>query len=297
MKKKLILGIIMLVLLAALNVNAETKKEKPLGSNYIIIFQVTDYTPKIAETVEYIFKNMLKAEDRLTLFSPVKPYNFSQKTRQAQSVEKLIKLTKSVLKRDIIGGTASYKQILGSMKQAVIEIGSEINGGGFGSSSGVSTLKNQLVNYKTLLKEMRNLRKLNETFFLKLADMLKKLDGKSYIYIVYQKELRIIPNRDVMEALRKNPDIKFDAMEVFAHDSSEEFINIENVSKALNASSTTLNLFYIKGKEKKRRGMEIKEFSGDVYNVFSKLAKATGGMVISTSKPKAAFEKVGKDKG
>ncbi len=204
-------------------------------SNYIIIFQVNEYNSKLDDAVEYLYKNVIKPQDRLTIITPVKAYEISQKTRQAQTVEKLVKLTSNILKRDIVNGSSSYHQILTQMTQMIVDIDNGV-GESAGSSSGKGTgnmdtndLKNHLVTYRQLLAEMRNLRKLNETLFLKMAEMYKKLTGKNYIYIIYQKELRIVPDRDVMENLRNNPDLRFDVIDVFIKDEGEEFLDVKKV--------------------------------------------------------------------
>jgi hypothetical protein len=38
--------------------------------------------------------------------------------------------------------------------------------------------------------------------------------------------------------------------------------------------------------------MEAKEFSGDIYNVFSKIAKETGGTVMIASRAGAALKEI-----
>lgn len=291
MKNLSIFAILIMVLLTSSILNGQVNSIVK-GSNYIFIFHVSDYNSKLSDAVEYIFKDVIKPEDQLTIFSPVKPYSFSKKTRSSQSKEKLIELTKNVLKKDIELGMSNYKEILIQMKQLVVGIGAGL---GITNESGPGAfplgLKANLVSYRQLLDEMRNLRKLNENLFLKIAEKLKNLKEKNYIYIIYQKELRIIPGHVVMETLRNNKDIGFDAMEVFRQDENKEFINIKKVSKALNESAITLNFLYIKANEKRLSGTELKEFSGDVYSIFSKLAKATGGVVCATSNPRAALKK------
>ncbi len=298
MKKNFLYGFIIIILVLftslALKGNVPTEK-KAGGSIYIIIFQLTDYNPKIGDTVEYIFNNMIKPQDQLIIITPVKPYTFSQKTRQSQTREQLIKLTQNVLKRDIVSGTVNYHQILNRMTQLVLEIGDGVgstsSGGGMGGgTTNTSTIKTQLVTYRQLREEMKNLRKLNEKLFIKFSEIFKK----GIIYVVYQKELRVIPDRDVMEALRDNQDVRFDAMEVFLQENTDEFLDVKKVGKLLSDAAITLHFFYIKSKEIRRQGTKIKEFSNDVYNSFSNLAKTTGGIVVTTPKPEAAFKKTNK---
>jgi hypothetical protein len=81
-------------------------------------------------------------------------------------------------------------------------------------------------------------------------------------------------------------------MEVFSQENTKEFIDVKKVGKLLSDAAITLHFFYVKSKERRRQGMEMKEFSNDVYNSFSNLAKTTGGMVITTPKPEAAFKKI-----
>lgn len=295
MKKKFLYGFIILLLFTsfALKGNVPTEK-KDGGSTYILIFQLTDYNPKIGDTVEYIFKNMIKPQDQLIIITPVKPYTFSQKTRESQTQEQLIKLTQNVLKRDIVTGTANYHEILNRMTQLVLDIGDGVGstpsaglpGGGPGPPD-TSDIKTQLVTYRQLRGEMKNLRKLNEKLFIRFSEIFKK----GIIYVVYQKELQVIPDRDVMEALRNNQAIRFDAMEVFLQENTDEFLDVTKLGKVLSDAAITLHFVYIKSKEKRRQGTEIKEFSNDVFNSFSKLAKTTGGIVVTTSKPEAAIKK------
>jgi hypothetical protein len=267
--------------------------EKTGGSIYIIIFQLTDYDAKVADTVEYIFKHMIKPQDQLIMLTPVKPYTFSQQTRQSQTREQLIEQTQKVLKRDIVSGTVNYHQILNRMTQLVLDIGDGVgdtSSGGGGMSvtlTNVNTIKEQLITYRQLREEMKGLRKLDEKLFIKFCELFKK----GIIYVVYQQELQVIPNRDVMEALRNNKDVRFDAIEVFLQENTAEFLDVTKLGQMLSDAAITLHFFYIKSKEARKQGIEMKEFSNDVYNAFSNLAKTTGGIVETTSKPEAAFKK------
>lgn len=262
---------------------AEEPKER---SNYILIFQATEYDSKIGDAIDFFFKEILKPEDHLSIITPANPYNFSPQTRQAYPIEKLIERAKEVLKRDITVSVVNYQQILEGMMQLVREISGDNTTATMGGD-----LKNYLVQYRQLLENMRSLRKVNENLFMQLAGLFKKETGKNYLYIFYQKELRIIPNRNVLQNLKQSYQYKADATELFEQDNDEEFLDLENVSMALQDAKVILNFIYLNKNAKPTGGMEYKEFSGDVYNVFSKLAAATGGFVEATSKPEAVLKK------
>jgi hypothetical protein len=268
--------------------------EKENRNNYILVFQVAEFNSEIASTIEYFFNKILQPQDQLSIVTPQKAYSYSYKTRKNHSKEELIIRTKNICRRDITIGAVHYNQILEAMIQIVLEIG-----GGIESSSGSnrSDLRSQLVKYRQLIKEMYHIRKLNNDWFQKVSEYFKNKKGKNYLYIFYQRELKVVPARDAMENLRNNPDFKFDAMEVFGIEFDKEFLDIRMLKQIFKESAVTLNFIYIKKKARRRRGMEMKEFSGDIFNLLSQLSKATGGEVIATSKPEKALEKIVKTGG
>jgi hypothetical protein len=283
MKKYFVLGLLTAMFFPVFTAagNAATGEETAARCNYILIFQASEYTSKMGDAVNFFFRNMLKPEDHLSIITPANPYNFAPQTRQAYPIEKLISRTQDVLKRDISIGAANYQQILDGMMQLVREI-SGVTGGG--------DIKSSMIQYRQLLANMRNLRKLNENLFMKLAELFKKETGKNYLYVFYQEELRIIPNRKTLQKLKDSLEFNADTVELFEAENSEEFLNVENVSMALKDASVTLNFIYINKDDKQREWMEVKEFSGDIYSVLSKLATATGGQIESTSKPEAVLK-------
>lgn len=296
MKKLFLLTLLITVALPALGMsgNAAAAEKPNVRSNYILIFQATEYDSKIGDAIDFFFKKILKPEDHLSIITPVNPYNFSPQTRQTYPIEKLIERTKDVLKRDITIGVANYQQILANMMQLVRDIsGNMVSGADASASSSTalsSDLKSSLGQYRQLLENMRNLRKLNENLFMQLAGLFKKETGKNYLYIFYQKELRIIPNPNALQRLVQSYEYKADATELFESDRDEAFLNTETVGMALKDASVTLNFIYLNKSGKTGGGMEYKEFSGDVYNALSKLATATGGFAETTSKPEAALK-------
>jgi len=291
MKKTfLMVCLILTTLLATTPFNLDAEQ----GTNYVLIFQLTEYNSKIGDAVDFFLNKVLKPEDQLILLSPVQLYNFSPQTRQKNPIPVLVKQTQKVLKKDTTMASAGYEQVLNSMIRVVQEI-SAGNDPSYSMSGGTQTgtdMKVYLVQYRQLLANMRELRKLNENFFLDISGKLKNAPGNTVFYLFYQKELRVIPSRAAMDSLQQNAQYKFDAAELFLGESDEEFIDIAKVTEVLKASRITFNFIYLNKDGKRKQGMEFKEFSGDVYNVFSKLAKGTGGFVETTSKPEAVLKKV-----
>lgn len=302
MKKKFLFVFLISILLAVTAMSAGAPPAKSAkGNNYIFIFQVTRYDLNIDGAVDFIFNDIIKPKDSLTIFTPVKSYSFSKNTRRTQPKKKLVEVTKKVLKRDISIGTADYNRMLENMAQLIRELN---DAGGTGSSNsttgstalqGASTIKNTLVNYRQLLDNIKSLRKLDEPFFLGLAQTCKNLEGKNYLYILYQKELRPIPRNSLISDLKDIQEIRFDVMSLFETGIDKDIMDVEKVGQAMKDGSVTVNFIYINLEIGKGMSTELKEFSTDIYGAFSKLARVTGGIVETTSKPAVALKKAVKE--
>ncbi|MGD2085808.1 MAG: hypothetical protein PVH61_06450 [Candidatus Aminicenantes bacterium] len=69
-----------------------------------------------------------------------------------------------------------------------------------------------------------------------------------------------------------------------------DFKKLDNAFKYANAK---FHFLYLQGKShRSRRGIEYIDNSGEVYEAFSKLAKTTGGVQMSGSRPTSFFKKV-----
>ncbi|UCH93874.1 MAG: hypothetical protein JSV88_26905 [Candidatus Aminicenantes bacterium] len=301
MKKIFVYGMVILPLVVVLSFPGNTFAGESGKSNYVLVFQATDYNSKLGQAVEYFFKQILRPEDDVILFTPQRFYNYSQQTRQAHPLDKLTKRTKDVLKRDISVGAANYNNTIEQMQMIVTEIGKSMGTVGAGPGSGgegmrgmtsVTDLKNWLIQYRQLLENLRTIRRLNEKLFMDLAQSFKQRGGNNIIFVFYQQEMRITPDKDTMDALRNNPDIRFEATEVFSEENIKEPMDAAKVSQALKDAGVTLHFVYMHKRMSRRQGIETKEFSGDIYNVFSKITQNTGGQVMTTAKPDAALKKI-----
>lgn len=249
---------------------------------YVLIFHALEYDARLGDAAEYFLKDVLKPTDSFVLFTPQRSYNFSQKTRETTPLEKLIQVTKDVLKRDISMEASSYKDIIQQMETVVRML----------TDSDATPVKSLIIQYSQLKENLFAIRTLNEHLFLDLAEMFKQAKGEKHIVILYEKRLRVIPNRQTMERLRANPDVRLEVNEVLEAESSREVMNADTVAQALMEAGVKLHFVYLHTKVRYGRDMEPKEFSGDIYNVFSKIAKETGGSVRIASIAEAALKEI-----
>lgn len=282
MKKIFVYGMMILSFLAFFSFTGNVFAEETASKNWVLMFQTLEYNTRLGDAADYFLKEVLKPEDNLILFTPQRHYNFSQKTRQTTPLEKLIQVTKDVLKRDISMSASSYKDIIMQMEAVVRTF----------TDPDTAQPKNLLTQYRQLKENLFNIRKLNEKLFMDLAAMFKQAKGENHIIIFYEKRIRVIPNRQVMERLRSNAEVRFEVNEVLESESAKEVMNVETVTQALKDAAVILHFVYLNTKVRQSRDMQAKEFSGDIYNVFSKIAKATGGTVMIASRAEAALKKI-----
>ena len=282
MKKIFVYGMVTLSLLTIFSLSGNVFAQETTVKNYILIFQVLEYDKRIGDATDYFLKEVLKPQDNLLLLTPQRPYNFSQKTRETTPQEKLLQATKDVLKRDISLEGSTYKDIIRQMEVVVRTF----------MDPDTAQPKNLLTQYRQLKESLFTIRKLNEKLLVDLASMIKQTKGENHFIIFYEKRIRVIPNRRTMENLRGNPEVRFDVNEVLESESAKEVMNVETVIQALKDAAVTLDFVYLNTKMRQSRDMEVKEFSGDIYNVFSKIAKETGGTVRIASRVDAALKEI-----
>lgn len=255
------------------------------GTNYILQYRIHTYDTKVGDSVQYFVDNVIKSGDQLIFLTPAKPYSFP-KAKLAQIDKKtlaanLIKL----LKKDTALGGAYYHTTFQEMERIIVNMARN-----WGTDT--STLKQDLIVYKQNFAALQAKRKFNKVLYQKIAALHKKQQGKNVMCIFLQKENKPIPDKDFMDDLMKNPKIKFDVMEAFNADQSITRTDLSDVIKAMNEAKLTFNMAFIKIQGKRKRNIQLRDISGDLYNLYKELVKGTDGKLISTSKPEQAIKEI-----
>ena len=252
--------------------------------NFILIFQATEYTSKIADNIEFVFNQILLPGDRLILVTPEKPYNFSQQTLEKYTKDQLIDAIKKTLKRDISMLGASSESIVKAMRRIIKLLPNELGD--------KENIKQYLIQYKQLLGDFNTICKINESDLLELSDALKQVKGQSHIFLFYQQEFRPIPDYKTINDLSRIQDYKLDDLadlDVFELNKRIESINVKRMQEVFADVAVTFHFIYIKNPQGRLPRLIWKEHSVDMFNTFSELASETGGIVETTSKPDVAF--------
>jgi len=87
--------------------------------NFILMFEIIDYLPKIGESIDYFFDNILLPGDELTVFTPVKSYKFNNKSFEMFSKDAIANNLKETLRSDSITGNSEYRSVLRELEEVL----------------------------------------------------------------------------------------------------------------------------------------------------------------------------------
>jgi len=253
----------------------------------MLVFDLKDYKIEIERTVEYFFNNELTPDDQVIVITPArKLYSFSKETLRSSKEQIIMKINDALKKHTSVTGS-DYRAIYNQMEQS-LKLIEDDQGAGYSSR-----ISSYLVDYENDRKQLYNIRMVNQSMLLELAEIYKKTKDKpdNQIYLFFEKVLRPIPSKETMETLRANRSIAFRAVEIFLEEKIKMKIELDKVLKEFKKANIKLNLIYINPKVHKHYKFQKVENSGDFYDAMSELVKKTGGVKMTTSQPKAIFEK------
>ena len=256
--------------------------------NFVLLFDVLNYNRDVGDALTFFYTQVLAPADQLIIYTPARAYGFS-KTTLAQPKRELSEAMKEKLRGDTAACSTNHKIIFNDMRNLV----SDLEGGQTSSSDALSGVKNSLNMYRQNMENLRGLRKVNETLLGQILNMFKTQQGHNHMVMLYEAEFRPIPNKDTLSRLRAIPEISFIVSELFASDDQKAPLDAGTYIDLFREANVTFHFLYIKPKDKSSV-QDYKEHSMDMYDVFSRIAKATGGIVETTASPEAALRSMAK---
>lgn len=258
--------------------------------NYILMFEIIDYLPKLGESIDYFFKNILLPGDELTVFTPVKSYKFNQKSFEMFSKEDIANKLKETLRSDSITGNSEYRSVLRELEE-------------------VLTLENldideKLSLFRQVLSRFERLRSIDEEGLINFANFLKEKEGQKNVFLFYQKDVVPQLKPKAIEAIvtgnQDRPDIGQSVTELFDFFRRDININVENVKKIFSDSSISMHFLYItqppfQSSSVSRYGsgqmITMSDQSENVFSTFQEMSQATGGFSGSSFYATEIFKK------
>ncbi len=279
--------------------DTELNKEKAMekfapkvSRNFVFLFEIHEYLPKIGTAMEYFFNDVYVKEDTLTLITPLQTYHFNNEALKRLTKKEISKKLIGQLRGDTRRSTAEYRSLLRDLED--IKRFEKDMGGGFEDLVRMRHLSISIT--------LRKIRYLDENMLLEFSDVLKKTEGPKHVFFFLQK-LQI-------PIIRFNPVYGFDDLEEF-----EAFMAVDKakIKRIFSDASITAHMIYVtklSDLDIMERGIGerltntdeydttqtmmprvLQDLSGSIFSAFKDIAEATGGIVDSSTNAAASFKK------
>jgi len=267
---------------------AAVPQEGAPARNFVLLFDVLNYNRDVGDALTFFYTQVLAPADQLIIYTPARAYGFSKNTL-TQPKRELSEAMKEKLRGDTAACSTNHKIIFSDMRNLV----RELEAGSTSGADSMAGIKNSLNMYRQNMENLRGLRKVNETLLGQILNVFKTQQGQNHMVMLYEAEFRPIPNKDTLSRLRAVPEISFLVSELFASDDQKAPLDAGTYIDLFRDANVTFHFLYIKPKDKSSV-QDYKEHSMDMYDVFSRIAKATGGIVETTSSPETALKSMAK---
>jgi len=274
-----------------------------LSRNFFLIFQITDYNPKLDEPIDYFINQVLLPNDTLSIWTPAKKYNLSAEALRKMSKEKIAKEMKNIIRKDTKIGSAYYNDLMRDLKRLVQSISSVA---GFQheanpmadieseSTTDALPLEMLLPKYRETLEKLDDLRIVDEKTFLEFARALKRQEGENHVFFFYQREFKPELNPKIVNQMfglyQDNPQILAGLQDLFQFYYRNIQFDLNRISQTFSDSSCVFNFLFMTKQPEFISGITMREQSEDIFSVFSEVAKATGGIVDNSQNPAHGFK-------
>ncbi len=276
-----------------------------LSRTFYFLFQLTDWDPNLGDAIEYFFNDVFLQGDSLVIMTPEQTFRLSPQAFAAQPLESISKELIKILRKDIQLGNSRYKSTMRNLRRLVGEIK---------SASGVSSLQASpeqsldtgfsdaslslellLPRYTDAIREMDDLRFVDQQTFISFAGALKKQLNQKNVYLFYQREFRpeINPSllTEIMMNFQDKPHILGKLTELFDLYKRDSRFDGDQINQAFADSSLLFNFIFTDRIAERFSGIYMREQSEDIFQVFSEAAKATGGIVENSQNLAIGFKK------
>lgn len=263
-----------------------------VSRNFVLLFEIREYLPKIGTAMEYFFKEVFLPGDTLKVVTPIKTYDFNVKALERFTGKEIAKELIGQLRKDMKVCTAEYRSLLNDFEN-LMEFART-------APADMKDLVRKM--YSDILTKLRNLRYLDEKKLLYFTDFLKNTEGPKHVFFFHQK--LIVP------VMKLSLDYTIEDLEDF-----EAYLSFDEkkVKQAFSDSSISVHFIYLtktsgmdlvnqEGVSVTSKGLldttpttmpfiEMQDLSASFFSVFKEIAQATGGTVYSSANAAASFKK------
>lgn len=253
--------------------------------NFYLLFEITEYTPKIGDAIDYFIQNVLLPTDNLVITTPIKAYRVKKEILRKAPKSELVRQFKGILKKDAWIGNSEYKSIVRNL----IGLTRALSSDSFirDEYSAEEYKEMTLERYEYLLNRLESLRKLDSKKLMDFAEYLKGQEGQKFVFLFYQREF--LPQLKPRDFARLSGDPKI--IDFFGFFFRELTLDIEKVEQAYSDSSISIHFLFFTKPAEYIPGIFMQEHSEDIFSAFRDMALATGGTMESSANPTYLFQK------
>ncbi len=261
-------------------------------------FRLYSYFNKLGKGIETFISQAITPSDTLKIMTPAKSYTIRKEAFLTMSRKDIASKINAIVRKDLNQAASRYKELTNDLKLLSRSLRHQSGflgrGDPFNSTYDIRTI---LDRYENDLKQLHYLTGVDEKYLISFAKFLKSLRERKYVLIFSQKVN--IPTLDsstymaLSERFRGNASLYDRIQRVFTFSKMPITDKGEALADQFADSGSVVYFVFLTGEKKGEEYTE--DFSGGFFSVFAKIAEATGGKVISTTDPEAAFEEVSKE--
>ncbi len=275
----------------------EKKRFAPQTSrSFYLLFEVTEYTPRMGDALNYFIQDVLASGDNLQIVTPVKTYRVKSERLKIIPKELIANQLKEILKRDAITGSFEYRNAVKDVARLAQELSPTQSRSEFrtGESTGTA-LDEMLLRYKDLLGKLEQTRAINQKKLFEFAEILRNKEGQKYVFLFYQR--KYIPQiskkilNQIMSTSQDRPDILLTLSELFDYYRRDTPFDVDQAKQAYADSSVSIHFLFFTKPARYIPGVHMEEHSEDIFNAFKEIAEASGEFTESSSNPVFLLQK------
>jgi len=286
--------------------NVERSEEKrrfmpETHRNFYLIFEITDFDPRLEHAVEYFIHNVLVQRDNLVIVTPMKTYRMKNNTFKIMPKEKVVEQLVGIIRKDALIGSSEYRSIVDEISAVARSLAAFLNptkgeeteftpvdDSGSEVTRGLS-LEEHINLYSTLLSKLENIRRIDQKKLMDSANYLRERIGQKYVFMFYQREfMPQIEPRILVQAIKEfnnRPDIVQALTSIMNLFWREVSFNVDAIQQTYADSSIAIHFLFLTNPPPNRHGVYFEEHSEDILSAFIQMSSATGGFSESSMNP------------
>lgn len=264
--------------------------------SFYLLFEVTEYTPRMGEALNYFIQDVLVSGDNLQIVTPVKTYRLKSERLKILPKELIANQLKEILRRDAITGSSEYRNAVDDVARLAQELSPPQGRSEFSTSEYTDmALDEMLSRYRNLVERLEQTRSIDQKKLLEFAEILRNKEGQKYVFLFYQREY--IPQiskkvlNQMMSANQGRPDILVTLTELFDFYRRDTPFDVDQAKQAYADSSVSIHFLFFTKSARHIPGVHMEEHSEGIFNAFKEIAEASGGFTESSSNPVFLLQK------